>query len=172
MLFHILVTFGLIVAGVVAVFGFAIDKADEKDDRPALAASTNAAIELIEDPNNQINVTNLDPNDPLRELILEHSSVSESPVPEENTVEIPQQDSDSPPDIQRGQELFFTNGCNVCHGDTGDGGIGPKISDTQLSISEVIAQYRNPRELMPQFDENRIPDHDVNNIYAWLKTLR
>ena len=28
-------------------------------------------------------------------------------------------------DIERGQELYFANGCSVCHGDLGEGALGP-----------------------------------------------
>jgi len=71
----------------------------------------------------------------------------------------------------RGQELFFANGCNVCHGDTGEGGIGPTIASTGLTIDQVIEQYRSPRGAMPPFTEDRVSDEQVGDIYAWLETL-
>ncbi|MEE9277617.1 MAG: cytochrome c oxidase subunit II transmembrane domain-containing protein [Dehalococcoidia bacterium] len=74
-------------------------------------------------------------------------------------------------DAARGQELFFANGCNVCHGDNGEGGIGPTIASTGLSLDGVTGQYRRPRGVMPSFDEDRVPDADVADIYAWLQTL-
>lgn len=74
-------------------------------------------------------------------------------------------------DVARGEELFFANGCSVCHGDTGGGGIGPAIAKTQLSLSAVIKQYRNPRELMPPFPADRVSDDDVADIYAFLQSL-
>ena len=70
-----------------------------------------------------------------------------------------------------GQELFFANGCNVCHGDQGQGGIGPTLASTNFSLDDVIAQYRNPRGIMPTFTADRVPDTDVADIYAWLQTL-
>lgn len=74
-------------------------------------------------------------------------------------------------DVARGEDLFFANGCSVCHGDTGGGGIGPAIANTQLSLSAVIKQYRNPRELMPPFPADRVSDEDVADIYAFLQSL-
>ena len=74
-------------------------------------------------------------------------------------------------DVVRGQELFFANGCNVCHGDVGQGGIGPTIASTGFNEEQVLEQYRNPRGVMPPFDEGRVADEDVGNIYAWLQTL-
>ena len=73
-------------------------------------------------------------------------------------------------DPDRGQELFFANGCNVCHGDTGQGGIGPTIASTNLNLDQVIGQYRSPRAAMPVFPADRVPDEDVADIYAWLQT--
>ena len=74
-------------------------------------------------------------------------------------------------DLGRGEELFFSNGCNVCHGDLGEGGIGPMIAGTQLAFSQVLQQYRSPREAMPAFPADRIEDEDVFNIWSWLKSL-
>lgn len=74
-------------------------------------------------------------------------------------------------DAARGQELFFTNGCNVCHGDVGQGGIGPVIAQTPIGLAGEIEQYRNPRNAMPAFPADLIPDQDVAHIYAWLQTL-
>jgi len=74
-------------------------------------------------------------------------------------------------DAANGMELFFANGCNVCHGDTGEGIIGPQIAGTTLTFSQVVSQYRNPRAAMPQFPADVVPDEDVFDIYSWLQTL-
>ena len=75
------------------------------------------------------------------------------------------------PDPTRGQQVFFQNGCNVCHGDTGEGGIGPTIAQTGFSVAQVLEQYRNPRGFMPAFAASVIPDEDVASVHAWLQTL-
>jgi len=170
--FLTLIVFGMIVAGIIAIAGFAIDKAGQKDDRPALAASTAAAIEVIEDPTNTIGVDSLDPDDPIRDLLAADGGPTEPP-PDGNGGQQPPTEppTNGAPNATRGQELFFANGCNICHGDTGGGVIGPKIAGTTLTIDEVITQYRTPRALMPPFDADRVPDTDVNDIYAWLQTL-
>ena len=90
---------------------------------------------------------------------------------------LPPEDDDVPPppedhgDPRRGQQLFFINGCNVCHGDQGEGGIGLPIAGTALPLEEVISQYRNPRDQMPVFPPDVIPDEDIADTYAWLQTL-
>lgn len=74
-------------------------------------------------------------------------------------------------DAMNGQQLFFANGCNACHGDTGQGIIGSRIASTSLTLEEVISQYRNPRAAMPAFPADVVPDAEVADIYAWLQTL-
>ena len=62
--------------------------------------------------------------------------------------------------VERGEELFFDNGCNFCHGDDARGivasvgagpsglasGIipGPKIAGINRTMEEVRAQLRTP----------------------------
>jgi mono/diheme cytochrome c family protein len=74
-------------------------------------------------------------------------------------------------DAAHGEELFFANGCNICHGDTGGGIIGPQIAGTTLTFSQVVDQYRSPRGTMPAFSADNVPDQDVFDIFAWLQTL-
>jgi mono/diheme cytochrome c family protein len=74
-------------------------------------------------------------------------------------------------DVAAGQQAFFNNGCNICHGDTGQGGIGPTIAQTGFTVEQVLGQYRNPRGVMPRFDASAVPDDTVASIHAWLQTL-
>ncbi len=93
------------------------------------------------------------------------------PVPSEQSTDTVARTEEELFAVARGEDLFFANGCSVCHGDTGGGGIGPAIAKTQLSLSAVIKQYRNPRELMPPFPADRVSDDDVADIYAFLQSL-
>lgn len=77
----------------------------------------------------------------------------------------------APERISAGRELFFANGCNVCHGDNGEGGIGPTIASTGFTLRQEIGQYRSPRAAMPAFPEDRVSDAQVAEISAWLQTL-
>ncbi|MEE9277500.1 MAG: c-type cytochrome, partial [Dehalococcoidia bacterium] len=88
----------------------------------------------------------------------------------------PQPEPDEPvvggePDPARGQEIYFANACNICHGDAGQGGIGPTIASTRFTLEQELAQYRNPRGTMPSFDEDTIANTEVADILAWLQTL-
>ena len=71
----------------------------------------------------------------------------------------------------RGAELYVANGCQVCHGETGEGIVGPTIAQTGLDIQGVISQYRQPRGIMQEFDAEQVPVEDIADIWSWLQTL-
>ena len=50
-------------------------------------------------------------------------------------------------------------------------GIGPRIAGTSLTFAEELQQYCTPRELMPAFSVEDVPDEDVFDIYTWLRSL-
>lgn len=74
-------------------------------------------------------------------------------------------------DAARGREVFFANGCTVCHGDQGEGGIGPTLARIRLDPDQVITQVRRPRGVMPRYDVSVIPDQELADVLAWLHTL-
>lgn len=182
--FSLLFVFGLLAAGLIALVGFAIDKAGDKDTSQALIASNQAAAETFERVQRGELPAELGPTseaDPALALLEQPVDVV---VPDDDTGDgataspgdLPDAGLDDAAllagaDPARGQELFFNNGCNICHGDTGGGGIGPTIAQTGLTLSQVVAQYRTPRAAMPPFDAGRVPDAGVADIYAWLQTL-
>ena len=71
-----------------------------------------------------------------------------------------------------GQQLFFSLGCNVCHGDRGEGLVGPTIAQTIVSLERVIEQYRQPFEAMNTFPPEEVSDEEIADIYAWLQTVQ
>ena len=167
--FWLLMVFGLIAASIAAVFGFAIDDTITDEHTDALTGSQEAAEELIssglfgdagpEEP--APSGDGATPGSP--PATTEEELGSRSSLPTDLTVD------DGDPTV--GQELFFANGCNICHGDTGRGGIGPKIGGTVLSLGQVLSQHRSPRDTMPAFSEDAVPEQDVAHIYAWLQSL-
>ncbi len=70
-----------------------------------------------------------------------------------------------------GQNLFFSLGCNVCHGDQGEGLVGPTIAMTIVPLDRVITQYREPLEAMQVFPPDKVSDEEIADIYAWLQTV-
>lgn len=72
---------------------------------------------------------------------------------------------------QHGQELFNSLGCAACHGAQGEGGIGPTIAGTELSLARIVRQYRAPYQSMPRFGPDQVSESDIADIYAFLQTL-
>jgi mono/diheme cytochrome c family protein len=85
---------------------------------------------------------------------------------------------------QRGKQLFVSNGCFACHGYNGQGGsyTGPKIAPDPLPWQAIAAFIRFPRgvtppytswpfNVMPPFTAQLVPDKDVQDIYAYLKSI-
>ena len=70
-----------------------------------------------------------------------------------------------------GQQLFFSLGCNVCHGDRGEGLVGPTIAQTIVTLERVVEQYRQPFETMTAFPPEEVSDEEIADIYAWLQTV-
>lgn len=71
----------------------------------------------------------------------------------------------------RGEELYFANNCQTCHGDTGAGLVGPTIAQTGLDIYGVLVQYRRPRNAMPEQDPEVVTAQDIADIWNWLQRL-
>ena len=172
MSFLLLISIGLLAAGVIALAGFAIDKGGEKDTSPARTGANEAAAELARE-----GLFPLTEDDPARAL-LEGATAEEAAAPDSSE----QADEAAAPaaggaallasgDPARGREIFFANGCSICHGENGEGLIGPTIASTRLTVDEVITQYRTPRLLMPPVSAEAVPDADVAHVWAWLQTL-
>ena len=184
--FSLLFVFGLMAAGIIALAGFAIDKGAEKDNSAALDPANAAAAELYE-----ANLFIPDEREKAAEVLLgvldedapvlpedEEEPAQEDPSGEEEAAsEAPVAQLNNPDallaaaDAETGRSLFFANGCQTCHGDNGEGLIGPTIAQTGFSVAQGAGQYRTPRGLMPPFDADRVSDQDVAHIHAWLQTL-
>lgn len=83
---------------------------------------------------------------------------------------------------QRGKELFVKNGCYECHGYWGQGGSysGVRLAPNPLPWQAIAAFIRNPPGLnpaaltdamMPPYSSKLVPDQDVQDIYAYLKSI-
>ncbi|MFV1960956.1 MAG: cytochrome c [Acidimicrobiia bacterium] len=69
-----------------------------------------------------------------------------------------------------GRETFRTVGCSACHGDNGQGGVGPAMPGH--TEEQVFRQVRTPiGDVMPPFPVTILSDDDVRNISAWIATL-
>jgi ubiquinol-cytochrome c reductase cytochrome c subunit len=70
--------------------------------------------------------------------------------------------------VEHGQELFMKNGCYLCHGTVGQGGVGPAIVVDLIPYAALSAYVRNPAGEMPPFSEKILSDADLRAMYAYL----
>ena len=76
----------------------------------------------------------------------------------------------SDPKLVAGRQVFMSN-CYQCH-PGGSAGLGPAINDKPLPAFAIRTQVRKGVGAMPAFDEARIPRPDLDNLVAYLQTLR
>ena len=87
-----------------------------------------------------------------------------------------QQSSDAPPtgNAQNGKKRFNADGCYECHGRLGQGAAqtgAARIGPPQLSFEGFQNYVRNPKINMPPYTSKAIPDQDLADIYAYLKSI-
>ena len=73
----------------------------------------------------------------------------------------------------RGKELYVKNACYQCHGYAGQGGSssGVRIAPDPLPWQAIAAYIRKPAGAMPPFTSKLLSDQDVQDIYAFLKSV-
>jgi mono/diheme cytochrome c family protein len=87
-----------------------------------------------------------------------------------------QQPSDNPPsgNAQNGKKLFMSDGCYECHGRQGQGAAqtgAARIGPPQLSFDGFQTYVRSPKNQMPPYTAKALPDQDLADIYAYLKSI-
>ncbi len=81
------------------------------------------------------------------------------------------QDAAPKGDAVRGHKLYFDTGCYQCHGFEGaTSGPGPRLAPEPEDYAPFIGQLRVPRGRMPIYTAKVMPDQDVADIYAYLKS--
>ena len=74
--------------------------------------------------------------------------------------------------VDRGADLFSQGGCLTCHGQVGEGYVGPRIARTSLSLAAVVTQVRFPvTPKMTPFSRRQLSDEEIAYIYAFLQSL-
>jgi mono/diheme cytochrome c family protein len=87
-----------------------------------------------------------------------------------------QQSSDAPPtgNAQNGKKLLASDGCYECHGREGQGSTqtgAARIGPPQLSFEGFQNYVRKPTNQMPPYTSKAVPDQDLADIYAYLKSI-
>ena len=70
--------------------------------------------------------------------------------------------------VKHGEVLYEANGCYMCHGTVGQGGVGPAVAVDLIPYAGVAAYVRHPTGDMPPFSEKILSDADLHDIYAYL----
>jgi mono/diheme cytochrome c family protein len=73
-----------------------------------------------------------------------------------------------------GKKLFMSDGCYECHGRLGQGAAqtgAARIGPPQLSFEGFQSYVRAPKVNMPPYSSKAIPDQDLADIYAYLKSI-
>jgi len=84
---------------------------------------------------------------------------------------------DKPPagSAERGKAAFMKYQCYTCHGTLGQGGergAGPKLAPNPFPWAGFAHQVRAPRQDMPAYRTQQLPDQDLADIYAYVLTLK
>jgi mono/diheme cytochrome c family protein len=87
-----------------------------------------------------------------------------------------QQSSGAPPtgNAQNGKKLFIGDGCYECHGQQGQGSTqtgAARVGPPQLSFEGFQNYVRKPTNEMPPYTSKALPDQDLADIYAFLKSI-
>jgi mono/diheme cytochrome c family protein len=72
-----------------------------------------------------------------------------------------------------GKKFFTSYGCWQCHGYEGQGGAaGPRIAPRPISLAALTTYVRHPTGQMPPFTSKVVPDSDLVDIHAYLRSVR
>jgi mono/diheme cytochrome c family protein len=76
------------------------------------------------------------------------------------------------PNAANGRRLFEKDGCYQCHGYAGQGGRdGARLAATAMNAQSFVRYVRGPFGAMPAFTAKVLPDEELADIYAYLKSL-
>jgi mono/diheme cytochrome c family protein len=72
-----------------------------------------------------------------------------------------------------GKELFVKYSCYACHGFSGQNGSGARLVPMKFPQAGFIAYVRSPPRAnqMPSYSAKALPDNDLADIYAYIRTL-
>jgi mono/diheme cytochrome c family protein len=78
-------------------------------------------------------------------------------------------------DASRGKELYDKKYlCSACHGFSGQNGVGARLVPMTLTQAAFMAYVRHPHDTptgMPPYTAKVMPDQELADIYAYIKSL-
>ncbi|HEX4585462.1 MAG TPA: cytochrome c [Burkholderiaceae bacterium] len=89
---------------------------------------------------------------------------------------VPAWSKDAPAgDVANGKRAYLAVGCFSCHGRSGQGGAfnypAPPLAHTQLPVEAFKTIVRAGPNDMPAYGEAVLSDHDLADIYAFVRSL-
>jgi mono/diheme cytochrome c family protein len=76
--------------------------------------------------------------------------------------------------VAAGKKIFQAN-CSACHGATGaEGGVGPSLKNEtkRKNYQQIVAWIKNPQPPMPKLYPSPLSATDVNNVAAYVATIK
>jgi mono/diheme cytochrome c family protein len=78
-------------------------------------------------------------------------------------------------DASRGKDLYDKKYlCSACHGFSGQNGVGARLVPMKLTQAAFMAYVRHPHDTptgMPPYTAKVMPDRQLADIYAYIKSL-
>lgn len=77
-------------------------------------------------------------------------------------------------EVERGRQLYMSNGCHTCHGTVGQGGErsgAPKLAPAPHPIEAFRALVRTPREAMPRYDVKYLSEEQLLAVHGYLASI-
>ena len=78
-------------------------------------------------------------------------------------------------DPVRGEKVYMHHLCHTCHGTVGQGGergAGPPIAPNVWPYPAFAQQTRKPRLVMIPYSEKTLPERDLVDMHAYLRTIK
>ena len=78
-------------------------------------------------------------------------------------------------DVQRGHAAYMKYQCYTCHGTVGQGGergAGPTLAPNPFPWAGFEHQVRTPRQDMPPYRKAHLPDPELADIYAYVRSIK
>jgi mono/diheme cytochrome c family protein len=72
---------------------------------------------------------------------------------------------------EKGKVEFMKHGCWQCHGEEGQGGVGPKLAPDPIPFDTLSSFVRTTDRNMPPFREVILSNDDLADIYAYLQSI-
>ncbi len=75
-----------------------------------------------------------------------------------------------PATAEEGEAAWQLHNCSACHGQRGQGGVGPQLAGRVPELVDVMAQIRAGAPPMPAYTQSDLSDALVGGIHTWLLT--